>query len=63
MTLVLEVSKLAERDRPSEGDVARGRVDAQLDPQGAALANSLGELLLAYDVLRTAYEALELLRR
>jgi hypothetical protein len=60
VSLILEIAQFAQRDGPSEGDVAGGGVDTQLHPQRPAPFQALGELLFAHHVLGSADESWEL---
>jgi hypothetical protein len=63
MTFVLEITELSQRHGPPERDVARGRVDPELDSKRAPVVEPVGKLLFPHDVLGPPGEPVELIAR
>ena len=60
MPEILKLLELAQANRVAQMDVRRGRVDPQLDAQGLAARQLLGEFLLAVNGDCAAFEDIEL---
>jgi hypothetical protein len=60
VAFVLKLAQLAQGHGPSERDVARGGINAQLHPQGPPLLEARRQLAAMHDVLGIPGKALQL---